>query len=70
VLLLAETAAATGDHAQVLRTVSECLDLLDTRRASSRAFVFRARALVQAIPDDPELRFLRSSTLRRLGGRG
>ena len=66
--MLAETAAAAGDHATVLKTLAELLDELDPRRASSRAFVFRARDLARATPaDDPELSWLRASTLRRLG---
>jgi hypothetical protein len=52
----------------VLKTIGELLDELDPRRSSSRAFVFRARDLARATPaDDPELYWLRTSTLRRLG---
>jgi hypothetical protein len=70
ILLLAETAAAVGDPATVLERLSELLDALDPRRASSRAFVFRARDLARATPaDDPELSSLRTATLRRLGVR-
>jgi hypothetical protein len=68
ILLLAETAAAAGDPATVLKTLSELLDELDPRRASSRALVFRARDLARATPaGDPDLYWLRTSTLRRLG---
>ncbi len=68
ILLIAETAAAAGDHATVLNTLSELLAELDARRASSRALAFRARELARATPDDdPDLHWLRTSTLRRLG---
>jgi spermidine synthase len=68
ILLLAETAAAAGDPAEVLKTLGELLDVLDPRRTSSRALVFRARELARATPaDDPELYWIRTATLRRLG---
>jgi hypothetical protein len=68
ILLLAETAAAIGDPAAALERLSELIDALDLRRPSSRALVFRARDLARATPaDDPELYWLRTNTLRRLG---
>ena len=68
ILLLAETAAASGDPATVLETLSELLDALDPRRPSSRAFVYRAHELARATPaDDPELSWYRAAMLRRLG---
>jgi hypothetical protein len=68
ILLLAEIAAAAGDPATVLKTLSELLDVLDPRRPSNRALVFRARDLARATPaNDPDLTWLRTNTLRRLG---
>jgi len=70
ILLRAETAAAAGDPATVLRTLDEVIHALDPRRASARALIFRARELARATPeDDPELYWLRTSTLQRLGVR-
>jgi spermidine synthase len=67
-LLIAETASAAGDFATVLETLSELLDELDPRRASSRAFIYRARDLARATPaDDPELSWFRAALLRRVG---
>ncbi len=71
ILMLAEAAAAARDHFTVLKTLSDLLEELDPRRtssrASSRALLNRARHLARATPDDPELYWLRSDTLRRLG---
>ncbi|TMA26850.1 MAG: hypothetical protein E6J87_21740, partial [Deltaproteobacteria bacterium] len=68
ILLLAETAAAVGDPATVLERLSELIDALDPRRASSRAFAYRARDLARATAaDDPELSWMRAAVLRRLG---
>jgi spermidine synthase len=68
ILLIAEASAAAGDPVTVLKTIAELLDEIDPKRASSRALTIRARDLARATPDDdPDLYWLRSNTLRRLG---
>jgi len=69
ILLRAEAGAAAGDDIAVLETLGELLDMLDPRQGSSRAQLHRARELARATQNDPELYWLRSRTLRRLGER-
>ena len=54
--------------AKVLQTLGELVDVLDSHRTSSHAFVFRARVLARTTAADyAELASLRTQTLRRLG---